>query len=92
MARRQRYEEAKPLYEEALAITRKVLGEQHPHTAGSLNNLALLYESQGQYEKAEPLYGQALAICINILGEQHPNTQIVLSNYARFRRERSKKR
>jgi hypothetical protein len=34
---------------------RKVLGPDHPDVAISLNNLASLYESQGQYAEAEPL-------------------------------------
>ena len=33
---------ARPLYERALAIYEKALGPEHPDTAGSLNNLALL--------------------------------------------------
>ncbi|WP_146034064.1 tetratricopeptide repeat protein, partial [Nostoc cycadae] len=41
---------------------RKVLGEEHPSVANSLNNLALLYNSQGRYSEAEPLYIQALAL------------------------------
>jgi Tfp pilus assembly protein PilF len=53
-------------------------------TAGSLNNLAGLYKSQGKYAEAEPLYVRALAILINVLGEKHPDTQTVLSNYAMF--------
>ena len=48
--------EAKPLYEEALSIRRRVLGVDHPDLADSLNNLANLYRAQGRYSKAEPLY------------------------------------
>ena len=35
---------------------KEILGENHPHTLSSMNNLASLYDSQGKYDKAEPLY------------------------------------
>ena len=37
------------------AARREVLGERHPDTLTSLNNLAALYTSQGRYGEAEPL-------------------------------------
>ena len=39
-------DEATPLYKESLAIRKKVLGEEHPDVAQSLNNLAALLEAQ----------------------------------------------
>jgi tetratricopeptide (TPR) repeat protein len=77
-----RYEEAEPLYKQALGIRERVLGPDHPDTAGSLNNLALLYNNQGRYEEAEPLYKRALEILIKTLGKEHPNTQTCLKNLA----------
>nr|NCS30880.1 tetratricopeptide repeat protein [Microcystis aeruginosa F13-15] len=50
-----KYNEAIPLAEQALAIRKQQLGDNHPSTATSLNNLAALYESQGRYSEAEPL-------------------------------------
>jgi tetratricopeptide (TPR) repeat protein len=66
---------------QALAIRKARLGEQHPDTATSLNNLAGLYQAQGRYDEAEPLYQQALAIMRERLGEQHPYTITVAGNY-----------
>jgi hypothetical protein len=43
--------EAEPLLVEALAMRKRLLGEEHPAVATSLNNLAGLYESQGRYER-----------------------------------------
>ncbi|MDF5737306.1 tetratricopeptide repeat protein, partial [Nostoc sp. S13] len=73
------------LYIQALALSRKLLGEEHPSVATSLNNLALLYNSQGRYSEAEPLYIQALDICEQRLGANHPNTVTVRENLAYLR-------
>ena len=54
--------EAEPLYQRALAIDENALGADHPDVAIDLNNLALLYHTQGKYAEAEPLYQRALAI------------------------------
>jgi tetratricopeptide (TPR) repeat protein len=77
-----RYEEAEPLYLDALAMRKRLLGEAHPAVATSLNNLALLYASQGRYEEAEPLYLDALAMKKRLLGEAHPAVATSLNNLA----------
>jgi CHAT domain-containing protein/Flp pilus assembly protein TadD len=66
--------------ENALAIYKKVLGEQHAYTATALYNVGSLREAQGDYESARPLYEQALAIRKKALGEQHPDTATSLNN------------
>ena len=52
---------------------KKALGENHPSYAGSLNNLAALYQAQGDYARAEPLYRQVSEIRKKALGENHPD-------------------
>jgi tetratricopeptide (TPR) repeat protein len=47
----------------------------------SLNNLAVLYQSQGRYEAAEPLYERALAISEEALGKAHPQARTVAQSY-----------
>ncbi|MBE9098234.1 tetratricopeptide repeat protein, partial [Vacuolonema iberomarrocanum] len=47
-----------------------------------LNNLALLYQAQGNYVVAGPLYERALAISEMALGENHPNVAMALNNLA----------
>ncbi|MEB3174958.1 MAG: tetratricopeptide repeat protein, partial [Cyanobacteriota bacterium] len=50
------YSAAEPLLQQALAIRKEALGENHPSTATSLNILAELYRRQGNYSAAESLY------------------------------------
>jgi len=47
-----------------------------------LNNLALLYNSQGKYAEAEPLYKHALAIDEKALGPDRLVVATFLQNYA----------
>ena len=39
--------EAEPLYREALTASRETLGDRHPDTLGSINNLAALLDDTG---------------------------------------------
>ena len=76
------YDQALPLYQRALKICEKALGPEHPDTATSLNNLALLYQNMGAYEKALPLFQRALKITEKALGPEHPDTAVCLNNLA----------
>ena len=70
------YDEAKPLYEKALAIRLKVLGEMHPMVAQSYNNLAMLYWNQDPDSvQAAEMGKKALAIAEKTLGAEHPDTK-----------------
>ncbi|MGV0024698.1 tetratricopeptide repeat protein [Phormidesmis priestleyi] len=60
---------------------------QEESLAISLNNLAVLYKSQGRYEAAEPLYVRSLQIYEQQLGASHPNTQKVRENLALLRKK-----
>jgi tetratricopeptide (TPR) repeat protein len=76
------YLEARPLFERALAIHEKVLGPEHPYTAMSLNNLAILLENHGDLAGSRPLKERALAIYEKVLGPEHPYTARSLNNLA----------
>ncbi len=67
------YKNALPLYQQALAIKKKVLGEDNSNYSKSLNELAGLYRRWGLYGKALPLYKEVLAFKKKTLGEEHPN-------------------
>ncbi len=77
-----RYSEATPLLRTTLAIFRRALGEDHPDTAQTYDNLAGNLDSQVRYSEARPLYERALAIMRKVLGENHPDTARVYNNSA----------
>ena len=76
------YAKAEALYLEALEISQKVLGQEHPTNAAILSNLGLFYNSQGEDAKAEPLYQEATRIYQKVLGSEHPDTAHSLENLA----------
>jgi tetratricopeptide (TPR) repeat protein len=76
------YGDARPLFERALAIRKKARGPEHPDTASSLNNLALLLQKQGDLVAARPLYERALEIGEKVQGPDHPATATRLNNLA----------
>jgi CHAT domain-containing protein/Tfp pilus assembly protein PilF len=65
---------------QALAICKKILGEQHPFTATTFNNLGFLLQAQGDLAAARPYLEQALAIRKKVQGEQHPDTATAFNN------------
>jgi tetratricopeptide (TPR) repeat protein len=77
-------EEAHLLYGRALAIREKALGRDHPVTAMSIMNLAILQQEQSDCNGARPLYERALEICEKGWGSDHPQANIVRYNWARF--------
>ena len=58
------------------------MGEQHPDTATSYNNVASCLDSQGKHAAALLLFNKALAISLKVLGEQHPHTANSYNNVA----------
>jgi tetratricopeptide (TPR) repeat protein len=73
---------ARLLYERSLAIREQVFGDEHPETAKTMNDLALLLRAQGDLEGARPLFERALAIRQKVLGPEHPGTANSLNNLA----------
>jgi hypothetical protein len=60
----------------------RVLGEGHPDTLSSRNNLAGAYQAAGRLGEAIPLYEAALAGLVRVLGEDHPDTRVIRDNLA----------
>jgi tetratricopeptide (TPR) repeat protein len=77
----------RPYLEQALAIYREVLGEKHPDTATSLNNLGMLLQAMGDYAGARLYFEQALAILEEALPPEHPYIQLVRKNLEEVKRK-----
>jgi serine/threonine protein kinase/Tfp pilus assembly protein PilF len=74
------YDAAMPLQESALATRRRVLGQEHPDTLTSINNLGGLLQFQGRLDEAEPHYRESLEKRRRVLGEEHPGTLTSINN------------
>ncbi len=71
---------ARSLYQQALAIQEKQLGENDPAIASTLNNLAAIMAADGDYAGAEPLFERSLAIREKALGKDNRLTAQTLNN------------
>ncbi len=77
-----KYDRAVVVAKKALEVAEKNVGPNHPDVATSLNNLALLYNTQGKNAEAEPLHKRSLAIREKALGPEHPDVAQSLNNLA----------
>jgi NTP pyrophosphatase (non-canonical NTP hydrolase) len=66
----------------AVEISTRELGDKHPHTLASMNNLALTLQEQGELVAARTLQEKTLEIHLKVLGEEHPHTLTSMSNLA----------
>ncbi|MEM9454354.1 MAG: tetratricopeptide repeat protein [Myxococcota bacterium] len=77
-----KYEEARDLCEQALAIREKVHGLDHPNVVASLESLGNVAKSQARYEEAHDFHERALAIREKALGPAHPHVATSFNNLA----------
>ena len=73
------YAQAEPLFTNILEFRRRILGDEHPRTLNSANNLAFLYEQQGKLEQAESMFMKTLELNRRVQGEEHPDTLETMS-------------
>jgi hypothetical protein len=59
-----------------------VLGQEHPDTLTSMNNLASTFWNQGRWKEAEELFVQVVETRKRVLGQEHPDTLISMNNLA----------
>jgi tetratricopeptide (TPR) repeat protein len=57
-----------------------VLGEEHPNTAITYNNIALVYFHQGEYAKALEWYQKAITIYEKVQGKEHVSAVVPTLN------------
>jgi hypothetical protein len=74
---------AGPLYERALTDRRRMLGEDHPDTLRSVNNLARNLRALHEYERARQLDEDTVTRKRRVFGEDHPHTLRSVNNLAR---------
>lgn len=79
---------ARRLHDRALAMCETHLGPDHPETATSLNNLALLLRDEGDFDAARPMLERALAIRERALQPDDPETGLSLNNLAVLHQDR----
>mgnify|MGYP004540206481 FL=1 len=76
------YNKACELQNTAYNARKEILGEKHPDTLTSLNNLAIFYSDLGDYNKARELQNVVYNARKEILGEKHPATLTSLNDLA----------
>ena len=62
------------------ARVRHVLGEDHPETLDSLNDMGFLLQKMGKLDEALPYYQEALEGMRRVLGDDHPSTLDAIGN------------
>jgi serine/threonine protein kinase/tetratricopeptide (TPR) repeat protein len=75
-----RYPPAMPLQEAALRTRRAELGDDHPSTLVSINNMGYLLKLMGTYDEAESYSREALEGRRRVLGNDHPSTLLSINN------------
>ena len=76
------YDKAEPILKLALNSLEASLGPENPQSSRARNNLALLFESQGNFREAEPLYVQSIAVLSRTRGDDYTDTIAVRNNLA----------
>ena len=66
---------------QALTIRRAVLGNDHPSTLASINNMGLVLVSQGKLNEAEQYHREGLESSRRILGNEDPGTLLSINNF-----------
>jgi tetratricopeptide (TPR) repeat protein len=70
------------LFERSLTDRQRVLGDEHPATLSSRNNLAHAYRSVGRLAEAISLFERSLTDRQRVLGDEHPATLSSRNNLA----------
>jgi len=82
-----RFDEARVLLEESLAVREDAYGLDHPNTAEDLHALAGLLVEMNEFAPAEPLYVRTLTIREKALGADHAEVAKLKADYAELLRQ-----
>ena len=74
------YDKAIEYYDKAFEIQLATIGENHPSTATTYNNLGSAWGNMGEYDKAIEYYDKAFKIQLATIGENHPSTATSYNN------------
>jgi tetratricopeptide (TPR) repeat protein len=77
-----RLEESRQLYDEILAIRRRVQGPEHPHTLATMYNLARVLHKEGLDAEAGKLFRETLQLQQRVLGPESPKTLSTMTGLA----------
>jgi tetratricopeptide (TPR) repeat protein len=70
-----RYDDALPLFQQALEGSNSALGALHPSTLASVLNLGAFLVERGDVGAARPLLERAVKGLKETMGAEHPSTQ-----------------
>jgi len=70
------------IFEKVKEIREGILGEDHPDTAETYNNIAFMYSKLNEYAMALEWNQKALVIKEKVLGKEHPDTATTYNNIA----------
>jgi serine/threonine protein kinase/Tfp pilus assembly protein PilF len=77
------YTNAEAMCREALALQKKLHGEEDPRVADAVNALACVLGYQGKYAESEALSNEALEMYRKLLGREHQKVAEALINLAK---------
>jgi tetratricopeptide (TPR) repeat protein len=87
LSSRGQYRQALPHHKRALTGRRRLLGDEHPDTLESMNDMAETLRELGELQSALKLHEQALAGHRRVLGDNHPRALYSMNNVAETLRE-----
>jgi tetratricopeptide (TPR) repeat protein len=82
--------EAEKMSVQAMKVRKRILGQGHSDTLGSMTLVGLVYKHRGKYDAAEPLCRETLQLREKVLGKEHPDTLISMNNLAILLENRGK--
>ncbi len=81
---------ARTLDEATLKARTRILGEEHPETMTSVNNLATVLSELELYDQADLLQNRDIEVSARLLGEEHPDTITSIANHGNSLRKRQR--